>query len=242
MTKKVLISITSYNEPFYADGKKTGLCVGQAIQPFKVYRRKGYEVDIVSETGTFGIDEYSLLYEFLNGEDLMMFYDEASEFNLAMKNLKKATEINPEEYLIFYGTCGYGCLYDYAGSQISKIAAKIYQNGGVVATISHGLAIFDALIDEKTKSPLIAGKVITGFTDIGEKLCQTYGLLIEKRLPTITAIAKRNGAKYLSPCGPFDDFSITDGRIVTGANLKSAASTALRTLTVIRDLRLKHID
>lgn len=42
-------------------------------------------------------------------------------------------------------------------------------NGGVVAAVCHGPAIFDNLENPETKEPLIKGKKVTGFTDKGKK-------------------------------------------------------------------------
>ncbi|CAH2355749.1 glutathione-independent glyoxalase Hsp31p [[Candida] railenensis] len=238
-SKKVLIGITSYYGKFYADGKKTGLFIAPAIQAYKIYRRKGYEVDFTSEDGTYGIDEYSLSYENLKGEDLIIYACENSDFNEKLKKLKRADEIDSREYEIFYATSGYGCLFDYPHSKLSELASEIYNQGGIVAAICHAQIMFDGLKNKETGKFLIEGKVITGFPEIGEKLNLVYDTLVQENLPTIPTIAKRNGAKYLSPVGPFDDFSIADGRIITGVNAASAASTALRTLTVIKEIRSK---
>lgn len=238
-SKKVLIGITSYYGEFYPDGKKTGLFIAPAIRAYKIYRRMGYEVDFTSEDGTYGIDDYSLLYENLKGEDLIIYACENSDFNGNLKNVKRVDEIDSREYEIFYAALGYGCLFDYPHSKLSELASEIYNQGGVVAAICHAQILFDGLKNKKTGKYLIEGKVITGFPEIGEKFNLVYDTLVEKNLPTMPTIAERNGAKYLSPVGPFDDFSIADGRIITGVNATSASSTALRTLTVIKEIKSK---
>jgi len=58
--KKVLLAITSYNGVFYDDGKKTGLFYGEALHPYEEFKKAGFEVDLATETGTFGIDEHSV--------------------------------------------------------------------------------------------------------------------------------------------------------------------------------------
>ncbi|KGU31827.1 hypothetical protein MGK_02715, partial [Candida albicans P57055] len=63
---KVLLALTSYNETFYSDGKKTGVFVVEALHPFEVFRKKGYEIQLASETGTFGWDDHSVVPDFLN--------------------------------------------------------------------------------------------------------------------------------------------------------------------------------
>lgn len=43
--------------------------------------------------------------------------------------------------------------------------------------------------------------------------------------PTIEASAASLGANYVSPAGPWDSFTVTDGNLVTGANPASAEAT-----------------
>lgn len=42
---------------------------------------------------------------------------------------------------------------------------------------------------------------------------------------TIEDMAQEVGATYVSPAGPWDVFTVTDGRLVTGANPQSAHKT-----------------
>ncbi|MDQ3775224.1 MAG: hypothetical protein M3461_13165 [Pseudomonadota bacterium] len=61
--RKALIAITSYNGVFYADGKRTGLFFTEALHPFAALTKAGFDVDLATETGTFGFDEHSLMKE-----------------------------------------------------------------------------------------------------------------------------------------------------------------------------------
>jgi D-lactate dehydratase len=49
--RRAIIAVTSAHAPLYADGKETGLFVTEALHPFNVFRKAGFEVDLVSETG-----------------------------------------------------------------------------------------------------------------------------------------------------------------------------------------------
>jgi putative intracellular protease/amidase len=44
--------------------------------------------------------------------------------------------------------------------------------------------------------------------------------------PTIEEGAAAAGATYVSPAGPWDAFTVVDGRLVTGVNPQSATKTA----------------
>ena len=54
--------------------------------------------------------------------------------------------------------------------------------------------------------------------------------------PTIEEAAAKSGATYVSPPGPWDSFTVTDGRIVTGANPASAHATAVAAVEAFKDL------
>ncbi|CAH00198.1 uncharacterized protein KLLA0_D00682g [Kluyveromyces lactis] len=234
---RVLIALTSYNEAFFTDGAKTGVFAVEALHPFNYYKEQGYDVDFVSETGKYGFDEHSLSADFLSGKDKEQFEDKNSAFNQALAKTKVAADVNPSTYKIFFASAGHGTLFDYpTAKNLQKIASDIYANNGVVAAVCHGPAIFDGLTDKDTGKPLIQGKVITGFTDIGEEILGVADILKQKKLDTVEDIAKKYHAKYMAPIGPWDDFSIADGRLVTGVNPASASSTAKRTDQVLNSL------
>ncbi|EDO17465.1 hypothetical protein Kpol_1058p1 [Vanderwaltozyma polyspora DSM 70294] len=229
--KKVLLALTSFNGVFYADGTKTGVFVVEAMHPFNAFKSKGFEVDFVSETGTYGWDDHSLAPDFLTGQDKLDFDDKGSDFNKGLKNVKKASDVNPDDYCIFFASAGHGTLFDYPKAKsLQSLASEIYDKNGVVAAVCHGPAIFDGLIEKKSGKPLIEGKVITGFTDIGEVILQVDGIMKEKSLLSVEDIAKKYNAKYVPPIGPWDDYSVTDGRLITGVNPASAHSTAVRAM------------
>lgn len=231
---KVLIAVTSYNDTFYSDGTKTGIFVIEALHPFNTYREKGFDVDFISENGKFGWDEHSIVHDFLNGQDKIDFENKDSDFHKALREIKTPKNVNPKDYSIFFASAGHGTLFDYPVAKgLQNIASQIYKNGGVVAAVCHGPAIFDGMIDLDTSKPLIEGKSITGFTDIGEVILSVDTIMKEKNLLSIEDIAKKYGAKYLSPIGPWDDYSVTDGRVVTGVNPASAHSTAIRSIAAL---------
>jgi putative intracellular protease/amidase len=58
----------------------------------------------------------------------------------------------------------------------------------------------------------------------------------DKVLMVVERVSKA-GADYSSPMHPFDDYSITAGRLVTGANPESARSTAERAVKAFNTLQ-----
>ncbi|CAI4822101.1 ATM_1a_G0053590.mRNA.1.CDS.1 [Saccharomyces cerevisiae] len=213
--KRALISLTSYHGPFYKDGAKTGVFVVEILRSFDTFEKHGFEVDFVSETGGFGWDEHYLPKSFI-------------------ARIKTANEVNASDYKIFFASAGHGALFDYPKAKnLQDIASKIYANGGVIAAICHGPLLFDGLIDIKTTRPLIEGKAITGFPLEGEIALGVDDILRSRKLTTVERVSNKNGAKYLAPIHPWDDYSITDGKLVTGVNANSSYSTTIRAINAL---------
>lgn len=98
----------------------------------------------------------------------------------------------------------------------------------------HGGAIFPGIIDPATGKSIISGKKVTGFTTKGEEEEGVLDTIKSWNRPTIEAAAADAGAicmsiiclisnsvtnEYsidVSPPGPWDAFTQTDGLIVTG--------------------------
>ena len=89
LPRKALISISSFNGPIYPNGKKTGLFFTEALHPFEVLTQAGFEVDLASETGTFGVDEVSVTDPFLAGSDKAVFDDPKHPFNVKLNSQLK---------------------------------------------------------------------------------------------------------------------------------------------------------
>lgn len=228
--RKALIAITSYNGVFYADGKRTGLFFTEALHPFEVLTRAGFDVDLATETGTFGYDEHSLSKDFLTPDDEAVYRNPEHPFMVKLRTqLKKASDVKKDEYGLFFASAGHATLYDYPKARgLQSVAEDVWARGGIVSAVCHGPAILPGIIDRATGQSVIAGKAVTGFTTEGEIVLKVLDKIKQDHVPTIEEGAAGVGAKYLAPLHPFDDFSLTDGRIVTGANPASARSTAER--------------
>lgn len=236
--RKALIAITSYNGVFYADGKRTGLFFTEALHPFEALTKAGFEVDLATETGTFGYDEHSLQKEFVTAEDEAVYKNPAHPFMFKLKTqLMKASDAKKEEYGLFFASAGHASIYDYPKARgLQSIAEDIWSRGGVISAVCHGPAILPGVLDGTTGQSIIAGKAVTGFTTEGEVVLHVLEKIKQDKAPTIEEGAATVGAKYLAPLHPFDDFSITDGRVVTGANPASARSTAERAIKAFDSL------
>lgn len=227
--KRALIAVTSAHAPLYADGHETGLFISEALHPFNVFRRAGFEVDLASETGTWSPDWLSTTPEYLPASEKGE-YEGPSEFRTALDAIQKASSVDPARYGVFFASAGHASLIDYPNARgLQRIASDIYAAGGIVSAVCHGGAIFPGVIElsgPRRGEPIVAGRRVTGFTTKGEEEEGVLDTIKSWDRPTIEKTAKDLGAQYVSPPGPWDSFVITDGRIVTGANPASATATA----------------
>ncbi|WP_458317811.1 DJ-1/PfpI family protein [Mycolicibacterium brisbanense] len=230
LPRKALVSISSYYGVIYPDGTKTGLFYTEALHPFEVLTKAGFEVDLATETGTFGLDDLSLTPQFLAGDDKLVFENSQHPFNVKLNSeLKRAADLNGDEYGLFFGSAGHAALYDYPTAKGLQVTAEnIWARGGIVAAVCHGPVLLPGVVDSATGRSIIDGKTVTGFTIEGEVVLKVLDkLTADGVIPVVTAVTKV-GADYSSPMHPFDDYSITAGRVVTGANPASARSAAER--------------
>jgi D-lactate dehydratase len=230
LARRALISISSYHGVIYPDGTKTGLFFTEALHPFEVLTRAGFAVDLASETGTFGLDDLSLTEQFLSGHDRSVFDDPHHPFNVQLNTeLRKATDVDPDSYGLFFGSAGHAALYDYpTATGLQAVAASVWSRGGVVAAVCHGPVLLPGVFDAETGTSIITGKTVTGFSVEGEVVLKVMEKLTSDGVQPVVTAVEAAGADYSSPMHPFDDYSITAGRLITGANPASARSAAER--------------
>jgi D-lactate dehydratase len=236
--RKALIAISSYHGVIYPDGTKTGLFFTEALHPFEVLTEAGFEVDLATETGTFGLDDLSLTERFLAGDDKAVYENPKHPFNVKLySQLQKAADLNKDEYGLFFGSAGHAALYDYPTARdLQAVAADVWARGGIVSAVCHGPVLLPGVVDSQTGKSIIEGKTVTGFTIEGEVVLEVWEKLTSDGIaPVVDAVTKAE-ADYSSPMHPFDDYSITAGRVITGANPASARSTAERAVTAFDEL------
>ena len=61
------------------------------------------------------------------------------EFRHKISNSLKPSDVDPAKYDVIYYAGGHGTVYDfYEPGELHKIAASIYEKGGIVSAICHG--------------------------------------------------------------------------------------------------------
>ena len=208
---RVLIALTSHSE-LGDTGRKTGFYASEAAEPWSVFRAAGFDVDVVSVAGgeppVDGRDEEDAVQqEFFAALDL--------------KNTPTAADLDATDYDAIFYAGGHGTMWDFPGAtDLAKLAATIYESGGVVAAVCHGPS---ALVELQLSdgSYLVDGKDVAGFTNAEEA---AVGLTDVVPFLLADELTKR-GAKH-HPGPDFAPQVVTDGRLVTGQNPASAESTA----------------
>lgn len=79
-----------------------GLFITEALHPFLVFKNAGFDVDLVSETGSYQPDWLSQQKDWLKGDDKAMWEDSSSEFRSKLDNLLRPSDINPNDVSLVY--------------------------------------------------------------------------------------------------------------------------------------------
>ncbi|KAJ9618069.1 plasma membrane heat shock protein, partial [Knufia peltigerae] len=250
LPRRAIIAATSATAPLH-QGQPTGLFIfPRPLDPFNVFKDAGFEVDIVSEKGTCVPDWLSLQPDFLDGEDKEQWEDLNGEFRTKLDNMPAAADVADVESVdgknattlcsLMYPSLpehGHAALIDYPhATGLQKIATDVWNRDGVLSAVCHGEAIFPGIIDSTTGKSVIAGKTITGFTTQAEYDMNLMDPIRSWGEPLIDEWAEKLGAKYVRSEGVWDDFHVTDGRIVTGMNPQSAKSTAKAAVDIFQKL------
>ena len=144
----------------------------------------------------------------------------------AQKKLSKTlvlSDVDPSRYSAVYFVGGKGPMFDFAGNpDVQRIAASIYDAGGVVGAVCHGpAALIDVTLADGRK--LLADKHVTSFTNDEELF-----LVKEAKdvLPFLLEDVLRQQAGQFSAAPKYLDHTVVDGRLITGQNPWSTWSVA----------------
>lgn len=225
--KKVLVVVTNTSK-YETENRPTGLWFGEAVHFVDVMENAGFEIDYVSSKGGYTpIDPHSLGNEFMTEVDWKYYTD--YKFMNKLGNTLSVDQVNPKDYGVIYYTGGHGVIWDFPNDiKMQKIAKTIYENGGIVSAVCHGLA---GLLNIKLSNGknLVEGVTVTGFSNSEEKAVKLDSLV---PYLTETELVSR-GAKYVKG-DDWSEFAVVDNRIVTGQNPASGASVAKEVLKILK--------
>lgn len=217
MSKQALIVVTS-NDKLGDTGKKTGWYLSEVTHIYYPLVEAGFSVDFASPRGGAApIDESS---RNLDDPENKKFLED-TDLVTRIRNTIPLAKVDPKKYQVVHFAGGHGVMWDFPDNEdLSRVAAAIYENGGIVAAVCHGPA---ALVNVKLSNGkyLVEGKDVNSFTDSEEKevgLADTVPFLLESKL-------KGRGAKFHAG-GNWENKVVVSERLITGQNPQSAAALA----------------
>ena len=220
MSKKILIVVT--NHSIYDKTKEpTGLWLSELVHFYDLLKKQNDQLDIASVLGgAIPLDPGSITERMLD-EVTKKYYND-KEFMERLKHSMKLGELDASQYAAIYFTGGHGTMWDFPETEeIKKYSQQIYENGGIVAAVCHGVG---ALLNIKLSQGnyLIEGKEITGYSTKEEELAKA----LDKIPFNLEDALKERGAKYKKALLPFTSFAKVDGRVITGQNPQSTSAVA----------------
>ncbi|WP_334352378.1 type 1 glutamine amidotransferase domain-containing protein [Companilactobacillus sp. HBUAS56257] len=216
--KKILVVLTNTIR-YHGTQQATGLWLGEATEFVDEVTNANFAVDYVSPKGGFvPLDPRSFKY---TDKSTMDIYASSDFQQRALTNSLKPEQINPKDYSAIYYTGGHGVMWDFpTDPKLQEITRKIYQQGGLITSVCHGIAGLLNVTDANGKY-LIAGKNITGFTTAEEILAGK-----RKVVPFLNEnVAKSHGANFQKKRA-YKEFAIQDDQLITGQNPFSARAVA----------------
>ena len=211
--KKVLMVVTSHSKLGNTD-KQTGYWLSEVTHPFEVLSSAGFDIDIASpEGGKAPADPRSLDLK----DDVNERFFKSKEWNSKLQMTLKLEEVNPAKYSVVIFAGGHGPMWDLTNNKtIGKIAASVYERGGIVSAVCHGPV---ALLNIKLSNGkyLIEGERVTAFTneeEAKEELSSVVPFSLENELV-------KRGAKFIKAPVQHSNVVVSN-RLITGQNPASA--------------------
>ena len=213
---KALIVVTN-TAKFPTINRATGLWLSEATHFNKVMKDNNIDVDYVSPNGGYvPIDPGSLAPDSMD-ETNWSFYNEEKYRDQVLGQSLSAKQVDPKDYDIIYFAGGHGVMWDFPENKaLGEIAKTIYDRGGIVSAVCHGVVGLLSIKDEKGNS-WINGKNLTGFTNEEEEINK-----LTDAVPFLTEEALKNAGANHTKTAAYTENVVTDGRLVTGQNPQSA--------------------
>ena len=212
--KNLLIITTNYSgcsctKPDCNCIQNTGVYLEEFAVPYLVFQKSNVKTVVASPAGGLSpVDENSMSCS--NPEE----WDDCIK---VLRETKKLSDINPDEFDGVYFPGGHGPMFDLAENQeVAGLVSRFYNEGKLVSAVCHGPA---GLINAKTSNgdSILKGKRITCFTNEEEgivKLKELVPFLLETRIREL-------GGNFISK-KPWSEHVEVDGNLITGQNQNSA--------------------
>ncbi|WP_375750528.1 type 1 glutamine amidotransferase domain-containing protein [Vibrio sp. HN007] len=221
--KKILIPVTNHATLGETD-QANGTYSPEITHVIHEIKEAGFDYEIASIEGgkapLYGTD--------IEGDEVNNTVLTGDDFQNRIKNTIPVSQINIDEYDAVFYPGGFGLLSDLAANaSFAKLAAKHYEEGGVIAAVCHGPAALLPITLSSGES-LLASKSVTGFTreeEIDFGTINDIPFLLEESLA-------RKAARF-NKVQPWQELVIVDDRVVTGQNPTSAHGVGKALVTLL---------
>lgn len=212
--KKVLVIVTNHSK--LGDTQEdNGTFAPELTHALHEFEQAGFSYDIASIKGgpapLYGMD--------MEDDEVNKKMLEKPALQSALQDTRKVSELDIDAYAAIFYPGGFGLLSDLADNEeVAALAARHYEQGGVLAAVCHGPAglLPITLSDGKR---LLEDKQVTGFTreeEVDFGTIDKIPYLLEERLA-------RSARRYIKG-QPWQSLVIEDERVITGQNPASASA------------------
>lgn len=221
MKKKILI-VASSTDRIGPNNRVTGNLLTELANAYQTFKNAGYDIDLLSVKGggvPIDVDDETdvLNVDFLRGDGPRVIQD--------TKSIETIGSV--EDYDAIFIPGGLGPVLDMPdNATLQKIIVDFWEKGKVVSAVCHGPV---ALINVKLNdgSYLISGKNVAGFSKKEEDNYAKFDVPFQLE----DSLRERGG--IYSSVDPWQPYSITDGRLVTGQNPASAKGVAEKVIEIL---------
>ncbi len=198
--------------------------------PYYMFTDLGWDVTLASpKGGPIPLDKASLHEQFLTDSGKKFLFDFEAMGKLSHSKSLESIDFSHVDALYMAG--GHGTCVDFINNPTLKHAIeKVYQAGKVVAADCHGPICLTDCTQADGKTPLVKGKVVTGFSNAEEEAVQLTKLvpfLIETKFI-------EQGAKYEKTETLWASKVCVDGNLVTGQNPGSSEECAKAVVSILK--------
>jgi putative intracellular protease/amidase len=209
-------------------GWPVGFWASELTHPWLKFTEVGYEVELASPRGgrvepdAFSDPRHESGY---SAHDLVsMGFLHTPALTARLEATRRLEQSDADRYDAIVVAGGQSPMFTFPAEPVlHRTLAAFYEREKVTAALCHGVA---ALLDARLSdgSLLIAGKTITGFSNVEEDAVDA--LTGTKVMPfRIEDVARERGANFVS-AGLWREFAVRDGRLVTGQQQYSGRACA----------------
>lgn len=225
MKKTIVIVVTSHKQ-LGDSNDKTGYYLSEVSHSCAVFKTQGFEIDFVSpKGGKAPMDPSSYKLD----DPINKSFIEDKTLASKLDNTLTPSDVDANQSVAIYYAGGHGTMWDFPDNDaLANIAARIYENNGVVAAVCHGPS---GLINIKLSNGdyLVKGKDVSCFTNEEEAAVgktDVMPFLLESKLAERGANIKKKG--NWQSC-----VSVSE-RLITGQNPQSATEVGHEIVKLLR--------